>query len=72
MRSVDDKAEAQFAIFKAGDVSEDSLALSFAAANKNLRYVAQWARWLSWNSKQWQEDTTLEVFDRIRKHCRQS
>ena len=51
-------------------VTEDALALSFCAADPNLRYVATWNRWMAWNERSWREDDTLAVFDRIRQHVR--
>jgi putative DNA primase/helicase len=51
--------------------SEDSLALRFSQRYANdLRYVAAWGRWLCWDGGRWGEDSTLEVYDRVRDICR--
>jgi len=36
-----------------------------------LRYVAMWSRWLNYDRARWQDDTTLDVFDRARALCRE-
>jgi putative DNA primase/helicase len=51
--------------------SDEALALSFAETHAcNLRYVAAWGRWLSYNGTCWRFDDTLLSFDRARKICR--
>jgi len=51
--------------------SDDALALRFAECHADeLRYVAKWSQWLSWNGVRWQFDDTLTVFDRTRVICR--
>ena len=50
--------------------TEDDLALTFAKHNVNLRYVGFWSRWMQWNGVVWEEDSTLCVFDLIRRHLR--
>ena len=53
--------------------SEEALALQFASRHcEDLRYVAQWGRWLTWDEKHWRFDETLEVFDRSRAICREA
>jgi putative DNA primase/helicase len=50
---------------------EDSMALIFAARHAHeLRYVSEWARWLSYDGGRWAYDTTLHTFDRARAICR--
>jgi putative DNA primase/helicase len=52
--------------------SEDSLALAFAAEHAtDLRYVALWGQWLSWDGTCWKPDTTLATYDRIRDLSRE-
>jgi putative DNA primase/helicase len=54
-----------------GGLSEDALALLFAAQHgEQLRYVASWSRWLQWDGVRWQYDNTLHVYDMIRTACR--
>jgi putative DNA primase/helicase len=51
--------------------SEDALALRFSEKHSdNLRYVAAWGKWLSWDGCRWSEDATLHVFDKVRAVCR--
>jgi putative DNA primase/helicase len=51
--------------------SDDALALDFAERHANdLRYVAAWSHWYSYNGQCWQCDETLKVFDLVRKLCR--
>ena len=53
--------------------SDDALALRFSAQHGNdLRYVAQWGRWLRWNGTRWEEDQTVLVFDMVRRVCREA
>ena len=50
------------------EFSDEALALRFADEHKDdLRYVAIWGRWLSWDGKRWQFDDTLSAFDSARK-----
>jgi len=50
--------------------SEDALALTFCEAYPHQRYVAAWAKWLTFDGARWRVDSTLHVFDRIRAHVR--
>ena len=50
--------------------SEDLLALSFVDQGPQLRYVAQWGKWMRWKDSVWLRDNTLETFDQIRQHVR--
>jgi putative DNA primase/helicase len=51
--------------------SDDELALSFADRHADdLRYVADWGRWLRWDGKRWQLDRSLAVFDSVRTRLR--
>src|SRR5215831_12281057 len=53
--------------------SDDALALTFAHRHAGeLRYVAKWSAWLSWDGARWQVDDTLAVFDRARAICREA
>jgi len=53
-------------------LSEECIALAFAERHAaDLRYVAQWNRWLTYNGSRWQPDSTLLAFDRARSICRE-
>jgi len=51
--------------------AEDTLALQFAEMYApSMRYVSRWGKWLQWNGSVWVEDSTLDVFDKVRAICR--
>jgi putative DNA primase/helicase len=51
----------------APEFSEDQLALDFTARHReDLRYVAQWGKWLRWNGTHWETENTLMAFDLAR------
>jgi putative DNA primase/helicase len=51
--------------------SDEALAQRFAELHANdLRYVAAWGRWLSWDGRRWTLDETLAAYDLVRKICR--
>jgi putative DNA primase/helicase len=51
--------------------SDDALAIRFAKRHVDeLRYVAEWGKWLSWASDHWRPDKTLRAFDLARVICR--
>jgi putative DNA primase/helicase len=53
--------------------SDEALALLFANRHAgNLRYVAQWGKWLAWDGMRWGFDNTLHAFDRARYICREA
>jgi putative DNA primase/helicase len=53
------------------EYSDDALALRFAVLHANdLRYVAEWGRWLRYDGMRWRFDDTLVAFDRARVICR--
>lgn len=53
------------------EFSDDAIALSFARRHGwSLRFTAAWSKWHQWNGGRWQEDTTLDVFDKVRTLCR--
>src|SRR5712671_3545283 len=53
--------------------TDEALALRFAEIHAgNLRYVAAWRRWLSFDGACWRFDDTLLAFDRARKICREA
>jgi putative DNA primase/helicase len=53
--------------------SDEALAIRFAVTHADdLRYVAAWNKWLSWNGKRWQFDDTLAAFDKVRATCREA
>jgi putative DNA primase/helicase len=52
--------------------SEEALALTFADRHANqLRFVADWGRWLNWNGSVWKPDNINRVFTMSRKVCRE-
>ena len=52
-------------------LTDDSLALTFARAHAlELRYVAFWSQWLRWDGAVWRPDSTLRVFDEVRRLLR--
>jgi putative DNA primase/helicase len=56
---------------QAPQFSDEDLALRFAARHKDdLRYVAAFGRWLTWNKTHWRFDDTLAAFDLARMLCR--
>src|SRR5262249_16603090 len=53
--------------------SDDALALRFAEVHANeLRYVADWSKWLRYDGRRWQFDDTLAAFDSARVICREA
>jgi putative DNA primase/helicase len=53
------------------EFSEDRLALELAAKHQyDLRYVANWGRWLQWQGSRWAFDDTLNIFTLARALCR--
>jgi putative DNA primase/helicase len=49
---------------------ENKIANAFAAKYADqLRYVAKWNQWFSFEEGRWREDTTLHTYDRIRRFC---
>ena len=53
------------------EFSDEALALRFARLYLDeLRYVAVWSTWLTWDSARWKPDDTLAAFDRSRAVCR--
>jgi putative DNA primase/helicase len=52
--------------------AEETIALYFAERYVDeLRYVAAWGRWLSFDGTRWHHDDTLHTFDRARAVCRE-
>jgi len=48
--------------------SDDALALLFAKRHgEDLRYTAEWGQWSMWDGQVWRKDSTLAIFDRVRK-----
>ena len=53
------------------EFSDEALALRFAEVHAaDLRYVATWSHWLSWDGARWKFDDTLDAYNRARKICR--
>jgi putative DNA primase/helicase len=52
--------------------AEEALALEFVARHESdMRFVAKWGRWLSFDGVRWHFDDTLHAFDRARDICRE-
>jgi putative DNA primase/helicase len=52
--------------------SDEDLALRFAQAHANdLRFVAEWNKWLAWDGQRWAADKKLAVVSRSRLLCRE-
>jgi putative DNA primase/helicase len=52
--------------------SEESIALAFADRHAHeLRFVADWSRWLFFDGAHWTFDKTLHAFERARVICRE-
>jgi putative DNA primase/helicase len=53
--------------------SDEGLALRFAERHANdLRFVAAWNKWLSWDGSRWRFDDTLHADDLARAICREA
>jgi putative DNA primase/helicase len=53
--------------------SDEALALAFAERHAgDLRYVAEWDKWLRWDGRRWCVDKTLHAFERARSICREA
>jgi putative DNA primase/helicase len=58
---------------KAPIFSDEDLALRFAERHaEDLRYVADWGKWLSWDGTHWRFDDTLRAFDLARRIVREA
>jgi putative DNA primase/helicase len=54
------------------EFTEDAVAQRFTGRYRDiLRYTAQRKEWRRWNGACWQVDTTLAVFDLVRRFCRE-
>jgi putative DNA primase/helicase len=55
------------------EFSDDALALRFTEKHKDdLRYVAGWGKWMVRESAIWRPDDTLQVFNLVRRVCREA
>lgn len=53
------------------EFSDEALAQRFVERHGDeLRYIAAWARWYAWTGARWEQDSTLDAFDRARAICR--
>jgi D5 N terminal like len=53
--------------------SDEALALRFAERHEaDLRFVAAWGRWMSWDGQRWRADDTLRARDLSRHICREA
>lgn len=54
------------------ELTEDALASEFTRRHADdLRYVAEWVRWLRWDGRRWASERTLAVYDLARKLVRE-
>lgn len=51
-------------------ITEDEVALDVVELYPGYRWVNTWHRWKRWDGKVWLDDSTLQVYDQIRQHCR--
>jgi putative DNA primase/helicase len=55
------------------EFTDEALALEFARTHsENLRYVAEWGKWLLWTGDHWRFDDSLQVFNLSRHICRKA
>jgi putative DNA primase/helicase len=55
------------------EFTDEALALTFAGLHEpDLRYVADWGRWLEWRDGRWRFENTLLAFSYARQVCRES
>lgn len=52
------------------DVSEDSIAMRFAQAHPQFRWVQLWGHWLEWDGTVWLHDERLRVYTHVREFIR--
>lgn len=53
--------------------SDEALALRFAERHAgDLRFVAAWGKWLTWDGRRWRIDDTVRAFDYARSICREA
>ena len=53
--------------------SDEALALRFAETHAaDLRFVAAWGKWLTWDGVRWRFDDTLHAYDLARRVCRKA
>jgi len=58
---------------RAPTFSDEALALRFAKRHAgDLRYVAEWGKWLSWTGTHWRFDDTLHAFNLARQIAREA
>jgi putative DNA primase/helicase len=63
----------ELAARRAKRIGENDLANAFAAKYADqLRYVAKWSQWYTWENMRWSEDDTKHTFDRIRRFCEEA
>lgn len=51
-------------------VTEDQVALQFVELHPEIRWVELWHRWKRFDGRVWADDSTLQVYDEIRRYCR--
>ena len=55
------------------EFTDEALALEFARTHcENLRYVADWGKWLLWTGDHWRFDDSLQTFNLSRHICRKA
>ena len=64
-------AKVEVADARPPEFSDEALAQTFARRHgEALRYVAAWSHWHAWTGSRWEQDSTLDAFDRARAICR--
>jgi putative DNA primase/helicase len=51
--------------------SHDTMAADFTERHGELRYCAQWGKWIEWTGEGWREDVTASTYHKARLVCRE-
>ena len=65
------KPKVEVADARPPEFSDEDLAQRFARRHGDgLRYIAKWSQWYEWEGARWEQDSTLDAFDKARAICR--
>ena len=65
------KPKVELADARPPEFSDEALAQRFANRHGDeLRFIAKWSQWHEWTSTRWEEDSTLDAYDKARAICR--
>ncbi len=65
------KPKVELADARPPEFSDEALAQRFTQRHGDeLRYIAKWSQWYEWKGARWEEDSTLDAFDKARAICR--